>query len=156
MWGSHSDFHEVEFFCPRRQFYSDKECKTFLSKSRESFTQQRNVTSQKTRILKIPFVSVDSSILSAQHILLYKIRNTASSLSTSHCTSGTISPVVVYCILSTHVKPPWWRSQKLWQKIQFLPYGRSIGSWTCLTHKMYIRIQHQWRLAILNQFSVLI
>jgi hypothetical protein len=42
------------------------------------------------------------------------------------------------------------------KKIQFLPYGRSIGSWTCLTHKTYIRIQHQWRLAILIQFSVLI
>jgi hypothetical protein len=42
------------------------------------------------------------------------------------------------------------------KKIQFLPYGRSIGSWTCLTHKTYIRIRHQWWLAILNQFSVLI
>jgi hypothetical protein len=42
------------------------------------------------------------------------------------------------------------------KKIQFLPYGRSIGSWTCLTHKTYIRIQHQWPLVILNQFSVLI
>jgi hypothetical protein len=23
------------------------------------------------------------------------------------------------------------------KKIQFLPYGRSIGSWICLTHKTY-------------------
>jgi hypothetical protein len=23
------------------------------------------------------------------------------------------------------------------EKLQFLPYGRSIGPWTCLTHKMY-------------------
>jgi hypothetical protein len=42
------------------------------------------------------------------------------------------------------------------KKIQFLPYGRSIGSWKCLAHKTYISIQNQWRLAILNQFSVLI
>jgi hypothetical protein len=42
------------------------------------------------------------------------------------------------------------------KKIQFLPYGKSIGSWIYLTHKTHIRIQHQWRLAILNKFSVLI
>jgi hypothetical protein len=25
------------------------------------------------------------------------------------------------------------------KKIQFLPYGKSIGSWICLTHKTYTR-----------------
>jgi hypothetical protein len=30
-------------------------------------------------------------------------------------------------------------SKNIKKKVQFLPYGRSIGSWICLTHKTYTR-----------------
>jgi hypothetical protein len=51
----------------------------------------------------------------------------------------------MWCVLECNLETSWMRRPwptwgccaKLRKRLQFLPYGRSIGSWICLTHKTY-------------------
>jgi hypothetical protein len=43
--------------------------------------------------------------------------------------------VINFVRVTDKLNKPWLIIYK--KKIQFLPYGRSIGSWICLTHKTY-------------------